>query len=407
MLSFVSFLLPIASALPSTNVPTQIGRIDIPNVAFAKIIQDTSNHKSLYFTTFSGNPFAKNTDKVLLYSDASFALQPKVSSPTTIEGSLTWPNEVTYAPSSVFGQDGVVVAGGFLVPGKSNGGIWFSTHGQEWINLFTAKNYFYHRVRFFDVDGDGQLDILTCRATKPLFGPGTGNLVYLKPEDSSRPMGPWKETVVGPHCDTFFEIADLNGDGKDDIISAEFWGNSLTMISSTNPKNSFANPKDLVYNVIDSHDGHIFDVQLVDLNGDGKKDVLVTNHQGNKEAPHGSVYGYEVPQNIKDPWPRHLLATNFTVLQKGFAQASPGSAQAFYPVQGNKPLIALAGDGSQRAYVLEPNSQDASDWSYNTRQIHDCKSTVGSLAIDDVNDDGHMEIFIPCYDAGYVAVYAY
>jgi hypothetical protein len=36
------------------------------------------------------------------------------------------PNYVVKAPRSVFGIDGIVAAGGFLVPTKTNGGIWFS-----------------------------------------------------------------------------------------------------------------------------------------------------------------------------------------------------------------------------------------------------------------------------------------
>lgn len=56
--------------------------------------------------------------------------------------------------------------------------------------------------------------------------------------------------------------------------------------------------------------GSPFDVQYIDLNNDGRKDLLVTNHQG--AANQSAVFAYTVPENWKtDPWPRYVLATKF------------------------------------------------------------------------------------------------
>ena len=112
-----------------------------------------------------------------------------------------------YAPSSLFGEEGVVAAGGFLVPGKSNGGIWYSPRNKDnvqgsWVPLYKDNHgYFYHRIFVMDVDGDGQDDILSCRATKPMLGGGKGDMVYFTPNDRKKPLGPWTQTVIGAHCD--------------------------------------------------------------------------------------------------------------------------------------------------------------------------------------------------------------
>ncbi|KAJ3217949.1 hypothetical protein HDU67_006977 [Dinochytrium kinnereticum] len=405
----------VAPPPPAATVkPKFVGQLALGSVAFTKVEKNTDGTSHLYLSTFVG-----------LGSDAAYfipnvgAAMSKFNStvPTKIGGSITWPNEIDAAPADVFGE-GVLGSGGFLVPGKSNGGIFFSpktgpTTQGNWINLFTNNNgYFYHRAIVTDVDGDGLPDILTCRANKPLFGAGKGNHVYLTPVDRKNLLGAWKETVIGGHCDTFFRLVDLNGDGINEIVSTEYWGNALTIISTKHPKGAFSNPADLVYNVIDPKVGHAFDVEVVDVNGDGKKDLLVTNHQGSSETPTGSVYVYEIPSDISLPgsaWTKHTLLDKIPVLQGGMNQASPGSPHSFQPKIGGtgKPWIVVAGDGSQKAHLLAPNSENPADWTYTSSILHDCKNTVGGISTGDVNGDGFTDIFIPCYDNGLLVSYTF
>lgn len=95
------------------------------------------------------------------------------------------------------------------------------------MKLFGAKGWFYHQATEYDINGDGYLEIVSCRAKKPLFGGGSGDLVYLEPLDRSNITGTWKETVVGTGCDTYFILEDVTGDGVIDLVAAEFWGEKL------------------------------------------------------------------------------------------------------------------------------------------------------------------------------------
>jgi hypothetical protein len=165
----------LAAALPNANLPELVSKVPLKNVAFAKIIDD-----SLILSAFDATP--------IFGKDAAFVVSPnELLKPTTkasfqkIGGSIVWPNTVTKAPSSLFGMEGMVVPGGFLVPGKTNGGISFAPGGngvyQDFITLFQNSNgYFYHQVEFIDVNGDGALDMISCRAKKPLTGAGYGDL---------------------------------------------------------------------------------------------------------------------------------------------------------------------------------------------------------------------------------------
>lgn len=285
---------------------------------------------------------------------------------------------------------------------------------EEWHKIVSVKGFFYHRVKFMDVDGDGQMEIISCRARNPVYGPKRGVLVYLKPVNAETPYAePWKETVLGNHCDTYFEVEDIDEDGRQEIISPEFFGRALTLISSTSEQGFFNDSREIQYTTIDNTYGSFFEAQLVDLNNDGKLDLIASTHQEKGDTPTGSVIAYEIPADksairTTPNWERRLLATDFPV-QPGYKEAAPGGVIAFYPTreEKGKPVIAVSGDGSQKAYLMVPKSQDPSDWEYDLIEIHDCKATVGGMFVDDIDNDGFKEIFIPCFNTDYVVGYKY
>ena len=332
---------------------------------------------------------------------------------TRVGGSVTWPNDVTSAPATIFGAEGFVVGGGFLVPGKGNGGIWYSAFtangsSTDLIKLAGKSGWFYHRVIFADIDGDGQQEMVSCRTNKPIFGSTSTMLVYLKPSDPSNPTGSWSEIEVGPGCDALFTVADLNNDGIPEVIAASYFTSELNLFVS-NSSEGFSDPKSVQTVLLDNTIGAAFDVQVVDLNNDGKQELLVSNHQGGNANPSGSVYAYEIPSDITNAsaYTRHTLAQNFPVTQGGLNQAAPGSPQAFYPTKAshnNPPYIVLAGDAAQIAYVLIPGT---TPFSYTVTTLFNCHSTVGGIAIADVDEDGNAELYIPCYDNNFVAVFSF
>ena len=116
-------------------------------------------------------------------------------------------------------------------------------------------------------------------------------------------------------------------------------------------------------------------VKIVDLNNDV---LLVTNHVGDGG---GSVFGYE---NILDgEFKRHTLTTDFPVTESGAHQAAPGFAYSFKPYSSyvGKPYILVAGDGSQKAYLLTPTEVD---FTYNKTVILSVDGVVGSIGLGNI-----------------------
>ena len=75
-------------------------------------------------------------------------------------------------PQDVFGERAIVVPDGFLVPGKSDGGVYIVrmdgenlTQTVDTIKISAPKSgYFYHMGYWVDLNGDGRKDFITARS---------------------------------------------------------------------------------------------------------------------------------------------------------------------------------------------------------------------------------------------------
>lgn len=330
--------------------------------------------------------------------------------PQVVTTDLLWPNRASALPASALPVDGLAVPSGFLVPGKGNGAVSIVAvkdgEPAHPIAITPARTgWFHHQVEWADVNGDGRLDAVTARARTPMFGSPQGALVWLEQPEDAPLANPWSEHVIAQGPDVHFQMADLDGDGQSEIIAARFFDREITVYWREQDR-WMARPVDAFGSrSVDAQLGAAFDLQLTDLNGDGRLDLLATNHQGDGT---GSVFGYEIPPDFKSgPWIRHTLQEGIGT-RPGFQSASPGQAQAFWPDPAHptgKPSILVAGDGAQQAWVLTPRSADKEDWGYTSTLVTDTACTVGGCAVGDVDGDGCVEVFVPAFERDEVQVF--
>jgi len=210
---------------------------------------------------------------------------------------LAWPNAVEHVPADflrpLFGEGfdvtaSILIADGFLVPGKTDGGVFLVQNpgsSKELSARLTRRDdtrWFYHRAIPFEMQG--HKGVLTARALKPLspFQPAQGELVWLEAPEATNPVAPWnvpwREVILASGPDVMFEVVDLDvTDDTVEVFAAEFFAQRLTMHSLKWDEEKGV-PVVVQREVIDDSLGQAYSVAIGDLDGP-MSHLLVTTHE--------------------------------------------------------------------------------------------------------------------------------
>jgi len=326
---------------------------------------------------------------------------------------MNWPNAITGLPASVFGFPAVVVGSGFLVPSHTTGAVWVFEAAADPKHLtgpvkitkdkagrLPDSGWFYHMAVPLDMNGDGRLDLLTARCEFGVWpwSSKQGELIWLE-QPATAPLSgePWAEHRLAGGPDFLFAVQP--GAAELAVAAAEFIGERVAYYYMRNGT--------LRTRVIDATSGPGFGCSWADLNGDGRLELLATNHVNQN----GAVYAYSFDGDdfATAAVTRHVIASGFSAATTKTGTASPGDAIAFFPKRGDagKPHIFLSGDNSNSIFLLVPKSQDPADWSYTVVPVAYLGADVGRASIGDTDGDGFADLFVPAFDNNVLVHYKF
>ena len=197
----------------------------------------------------------------------------------------------------------------------------------------------------------------------------------------------WTEHVLCNCADVSIEVQELDEYRNEIVVfAAHFFDEAIHMHRISTKDGSLVASK----TIDDENILSAYNVSMVDLNGDGSRQLMVNNHE-TKDSLNG-VWAYEFPKDLmNDDWERHEIASNFhNAFSLTVPNMSPGFAYAVWP-QGYKKHerahIFIAGDGDHAAHALYP-SGDPSAFEYANTVFKDAGGTVGALAFSDLDEDG-------------------
>ncbi|KAL3909505.1 MAG: hypothetical protein SGILL_008064, partial [Bacillariaceae sp.] len=285
---------------------------------------------------------------------------------------------------------------------------------------------------------------------------------------------PWKETVLATGPDVMFAVADMDpSDDTIEVLASEFFDKKVSLHSIQKgpvPRVTFSRD-------IDTQCGAAFGGTLADLNptrtshsdglprvidsgstvntltsGDSFSHFVVTSHECDVEKESkiaddnkavsttksdqprgGSLFSYCVPLGKdawkRKPWKRTTVATGFQVKSQIWNVINPGAPGFCYTFHAHKddkskarrPMIAVAGDCAESAFVFRPqmtasagSTKNAVDpcAQYQLMCEIKCRSTVGSIAIgyEDLcgaeQESGYAKMYVPCFEKDKILVFA-
>jgi len=210
---------------------------------------------------------------------------------------------------------------------------WYRNSGDPtiWTKHLIARDFTQaHEVYAADIDLDGDQDILCA-------GAGNNQIAWWRNEGGDPIL--WTRQILTDHFlgARSVSASDLDGDGDPDVAGASLAGNELTIW-----KNNGGNPIQWTEVTLTNTFTGSHRVQIVDMNQDGKPDILATAYAIN------TIAWWENPGTIQGIWNKHVVDNNFpgavVAIAKDFdldgdpdivGTAQPGNRVAWYENTGN------------------------------------------------------------------------
>jgi hypothetical protein len=258
-------------------------------------------------------------------------------------------------------------------------------HTSAWTVL--AQGLCCAHAEVVDLDGDGVRDVvLACLGSFYATDTRVGSVVWLRRSADGRTTPVTLLDGLGRVADV--QAADFNGDGKLDLIVAEFgWRHTGSILLLENQTTDWNQPV-FVPRMLDNRHGTTH-VQVADLNRDGKPDFVAAISQ-----EHETVVAF-----INEGSGRFHKETIYTAPHPAFG--INGLQLADLDGDGDLDMLLTNGDALDQPYVLKPYHgltwlENRGSYPFTPRRLLDCHG-AGSPVVADFDGNGLLDIVVTVF----------
>jgi FG-GAP-like repeat len=231
-----------------------------------------------------------------------------------------------------------------------------------------------HDLVFGDLDGDGQRELVA----NALHGNQPGLFLYKIP---ANPKNLWKKEVVQVgHTAEGTEMGDLDGDGKDEIVSGPNWYSA--------PQAGAFSRQPWKLHALAPGFRELCRVSIIDVNGDGHLDVVLVED----EYPDGRLAWFEnrLKTDPHNPWMEHSIDAPFNFAHSLSACHDPRAKEVHIFV-GEMNEGGWAAPYNWDARLLEYTARDGGK-SWHSELIYQGEGTHEAVRVD-LDGSGNHVIF--------------
>ena len=238
-----------------------------------------------------------------------------------------------------------------------------------------------------DINGDGKLDLIVANYN----GNTVSVFINTTAAGAVTPSFAAQQTFTTGSNPVSVAAVDLNGDGKADLVVANFTGNTVSVLLNTTPPGAalptFAGQQTFATGV------HPYSVAAADFNGDSGQDLVVANHGDNTIS---------LLLNLTAPG----ATTPSFAAQKTFATGAAPSAVTIADVNGDgKPdAIVVNFNGNSVSVLVNTTAAGGATPSFAAQQILAAGTSPFSIATADINGDGKPDVIAANFAANTVSV---
>ena len=275
------------------------------------------------------------------------------------------------------GHEDVVIGSGGVGDAEDDGKVyWFkapATSSVIWQRfLVSAGDNPYFKMYTMDVDEDGKEDIVAGgnKGTNIFFNPGEGI-------DNGTAV--WQSSMLPGVTGSSLYLDDINNDSNTDILNThlgevidDYYGYvSWFAVDNSGDNTTF------VRTDIDEGVYKVFDINAMDVNGDGRKDVVLSVFQTDL------VYWYEAPAVSGGTWTQHVVSETFSgtdiftgdIDNDGYTE------------------MVIAGLMQKKISWFKPETtENGTLWQEYV--IDDDIMNPGDLSLHDMDGDGDLDLFV-------------